>query len=601
MAEDKNPRVPNSQSLVNLSSASDLPPLPQSPPAHSFSNSALSLSEKRRLSSRSIKRKKFDDELVESSLAKNNRIRTWSHNSTGSQSDKADLYGLSADVTSPSHLLNEDEFMIANPEETSELLPEDKVSDNTSGLDNFKMQIDSTNETVSATFEPVSGSVASAEKEMVNLIESQSNQPSTSLAPSSPVHPPMASVKCLPPTNNGMASQTLPQTILSNGIPSQIPPTTPTPTNRTQENILEKKTPRTSTSKNKTTSKRTTKKKPFVSSVAAIKDLGRWKAHDDLLLIVGVQQTCELQMVYTGVKFSCKFTLKEIQERWYALLYDPVISQMAVTAMKQLHPDTVAQLYSKALFSKAEESLLGKVVSTSSPSVEVFQDLLNKHPDVFHQGRTPKSIQNHWFAMKMYHLLPDQTVQPLPKGDHVLNFSDAEDAIEDAELQDPPDEALEHELSISDRRQKKEIRRLEAELPRWQVLVDTVTGVSPPDFDNQTLAVLRGRLVRYLMRSREITIGRATKDNQIDVDLSLEGPAWKVSRRQGIIKLKNNGDFFISNEGQRAIYVDGKPVTIGNKFKLSNNAVVEIAGLRFIFLINTDLIHIVRAEAAKSL
>ena len=38
-----------------------------------------------------------------------------------------------------------------------------------------------------------------------------------------------------------------------------------------------------------------------------------------------------------------------------------------------------------------------------------------------------------------------------------------------------------------------------------------------------------------------------------------------------------------------------------NKSKLSNNAVVEIAGLRFIFLINSDLINIVRAEAAKSL
>ena len=73
--------------------------------------------------------------------------------------------------------------------------------------------------------------------------------------------------------------------------------------------------------------------------------------------------------------------------------------------------------------------------------------------------------------------------------------------------QEPADDALEHELSISDRRQKKEIRRLEAELPRWQVLVDSVTGISPPEFDNQTLAVLRGRLVRYLMRSREITIG----------------------------------------------------------------------------------------------
>lgn len=116
--------------------------------------------------------------------------------------------------------------------------------------------------------------------------------------------------------------------------------------------------------------------------------------------------------------------------------------------------------------------------------------------------------------------------------------------------------------------------------------------MSSPDFDNQTLAVLRGRMVRYLMRSREvrqaqprpvpvplpafpssvslpltalsvssprflvfpwpvwtrplvlrcqpspapfpqITLGRATKDNQIDVDLSLEGPAWKISRKQG--------------------------------------------------------------------
>lgn len=102
-----------------------------------------------------------------------------------------------------------------------------------------------------------------------------------------------------------------------------------------------------------------------------------------------------------------------------------------------------------------------------------------------------------------------------------------------------------------------------------------------PDFDNQTLAALRGRMVRYLMRSREvrnrsetvvtdeqcryyvcdketvrgisylricilammlmillflftqITLGRATKDKPIDVDLSLEGPAWKISRKQG--------------------------------------------------------------------
>ncbi|CAG2240024.1 INO80Q [Mytilus edulis] len=140
---------------------------------------------------------------------------------------------------------------------------------------------------------------------------------------------------------------------------------------------------------------------------------------------------------------------------------------------------------------------------------------------------------------------------------------------------DPTDEILEHELAVADRRNKKEIRHLEQELPKWQVLVDSVTGISPPDFDNQTLAVLRGRLVRYLMRSREITLGRATKDNQVDVDLALEGPAWKISRRQGVIKLFFTGEFFISNEGKRPIYVDGKPILGGIKQKLNNNSVVE--------------------------
>lgn len=217
----------------------------------------------------------------------------------------------------------------------------------------------------------------------------------------------------------------------------------------------------------------------------------------------------------------------------------------------------------------------------------------------------------------------------------------------------------------------------------------------------------------------QITLGRATKDNQIDVDLSLEGPAWKISRKQGasreqweavpwplaalqpqgvvsgnpwdrlwlrswcfqiphlgvpapsllsrgsrghagvsdpllasphpitppflsvspgVIKLKNNGDFFIANEGRRPIYIDGRPVLCGSKWRLSNNSVVEvspgelggpgctpgrgkracgpgppgphpvlsppslppqIASLRFVFLINQDLIALIRAEAAK--
>uniref|UniRef100_A0A8C8EIF8 Microspherule protein 1 n=1 Tax=Oncorhynchus tshawytscha TaxID=74940 RepID=A0A8C8EIF8_ONCTS len=331
------------------------------------------------------------------------------------------------------------------------------------------------------------------------------------------------------------------------------------------------------------------------------KDLGRWKPTDDLLLINAVLQTTDLTSVHLGVKFSCRFTLREIQERWYSLLYDPVISKLAWQAMRQLHPEAIAAIQSKALFGQAEEALLAKIASSSQPKLEVFQELLSKHPSVFYPSRTPKSLLVHWQLLKQYYLLEDQSVQPFPKGDQVLNFSDAESLSSSSFSFLLPFLILSplSELMISDRHQKKEIRQLEQELPRWQVLVDSITGMNSPDFDNQTLAALRGRMVRYLMRSREITLGRATKDKQIDVDLSLEGPAWKISRKQGIIKLKNNGDFFIANEGRRPIYIDGRPVLSGNKWKLNNNSVVEIAGLRFVFLINQELISLIKAEAAK--
>ena len=34
--------------------------------------------------------------------------------------------------------------------------------------------------------------------------------------------------------------------------------------------------------------------------------------------------------------------------------------------------------------------------------------------------------------------------------------------------------------------------------------------------------------------AKQITVGRSTADSHVDVDLSLEGPAWKISRRQVI-------------------------------------------------------------------
>ena len=74
------------------------------------------------------------------------------------------------------------------------------------------------------------------------------------------------------------------------------------------------------------------------------------------------------------------------------------------------------------------------ILQTGSPTIETFLELLDKHPDVFYPTRTAKSLHTHWLLMKQYHLLPDQSIQPMPRGDHVLNFSDAEDLLTDEDL-----------------------------------------------------------------------------------------------------------------------------------------------------------------------
>lgn len=338
-------------------------------------------------------------------------------------------------------------------------------------------------------------------------------------------------------------------------------------------------------------------KKPKSNQVHIAKDVSRWKPSDDVILILCVQQTNNLENVYRGIKFSSKFTLREVEERWYSLLYDPAISKAAVYAMKQLNPEVIAQIQAKVLFSAEEEKLIASIPSTHG-SLEVFEKLLDANSSVFLPARTAKVLHAHWTLMKQYNLLQDQTSQQVPQMENLLSLSDAEDLLDDSTLTEPRDPAIDEEVQLASRKALYEIKQLENELPRYQALVETITGVSLPDFDSKTLAVLRGRIVRYLIQSKEVSLGRSAKDTTVDIDLSLEGPAWKISRKQGSIKIDSNGDFYIINEGKKPIFVDGKPVLLGNMSKISTNSVIEITVLRFIFIINQEAVSALKTKTS---
>lgn len=93
--------------------------------------------------------------------------------------------------------------------------------------------------------------------------------------------------------------------------------------------------------------------------------MGRWRPTDDLMLISAVQQTNDLVAVHLGVNFSCRFTLQEVEERWYALLYSQRVSQLAIEAMRGLHPGVVTMALNNALWSQEEEAVLARIPNVS--------------------------------------------------------------------------------------------------------------------------------------------------------------------------------------------------------------------------------------------
>ncbi|KAI9113159.1 hypothetical protein K1719_015684 [Acacia pycnantha] len=71
--------------------------------------------------------------------------------------------------------------------------------------------------------------------------------------------------------------------------------------------------------------------------MVALATVASWTPEDDLLLKNAVEAGASLESLAKGaVQFSRRFTIREIQDRWYSLLYDPIIAEEASACMNNV-------------------------------------------------------------------------------------------------------------------------------------------------------------------------------------------------------------------------------------------------------------------------
>ncbi|XP_010546457.1 PREDICTED: microspherule protein 1-like [Tarenaya hassleriana] len=99
-------------------------------------------------------------------------------------------------------------------------------------------------------------------------------------------------------------------------------------------------------------------------------------------------------------------------------------------------------------------------------------------------------------------------------------------------------------------------------------------------------AILYGRRSKHYIKKPEILLGRSTEDLIVDIDLGREKGGSKISRRQAIVRLEDDGSFRMKNLGKYPISVNEKEVDPGQSLVLKPDCLIEIRGMIFIFETN---------------
>ncbi|XVE94618.1 hypothetical protein REPUB_Repub02eG0024300 [Reevesia pubescens] len=178
----------------------------------------------------------------------------------------------------------------------------------------------------------------------------------------------------------------------------------------------------------------------------------------------------------------------------------------------------------------------------------------------------------------VYHPPPDLEEFLIGSDDDVPYFSDIEAMILDMDL-DPDDQDLcdQEAARYQHEDTKRVIIRLEQASHSYMQRAIASHGA---------FAVLYGRHSKHYIKKPEILLGRTTEDFIVDIDLGREGCANKVSRRQAIINMEEDGSFHLKNLGKCSVSINSKEVAPGQSLSLTSSCLIEIRGMPFIFETN---------------
>lgn len=210
----------------------------------------------------------------------------------------------------------------------------------------------------------------------------------------------------------------------------------------------------------------------------------------------------------------------------------------------------------------------------SNPNIDQFNEILTHNRIHFHETRTPKILENYWHTLKQLNLLIDQqkdeqdSIQTETFKNKEKNLNDNE-IMKNVELTNKKEEELNEDYY----KLLNEIKHAEGELYLWQALVDQLMNKQNPFENIECLALIESNNLRYLMTKREVTFGRSSL---VDIDLSKLNNSNKISREHGFIRMYENGTFYLFNNSNRPIFIDGKIILKSCKTQLFDKSIIQV-------------------------